>query len=256
MDLTAAYNEFLVRPLFNILILIYNNFAQGNFGYAIILFTIGLRVVLLPLSIISEASSMRYKEFANEAEMLGKSFKGDRIALKEEMRRLAKKYRLRPWAKTAALAVQAAVLVVLYQVFKVSIRNGVIVSSLYSWVDVPGKLNLNFWGFDIGERNFWWALAVGIILFGQIIKTEKGKFENRKEMWFAVLFPFVSVLVLWALPMVKSLFILTSMVFSYILFLAGLLILKIKNSGGHGHGTQEGHGQEIHDAHGSGGHHH
>ena len=58
----TIWNEFLYRPLFNLLIWIYNNWTDGNFGWAVIYLTIILRTGLLPLSLVNE-----YNKLKNEA---------------------------------------------------------------------------------------------------------------------------------------------------------------------------------------------
>ena len=48
--ITTIFNEFLYRPLFNILIFFYNIIPWHDFGLAIILITLLIRVILFPLS--------------------------------------------------------------------------------------------------------------------------------------------------------------------------------------------------------------
>jgi membrane protein insertase Oxa1/YidC/SpoIIIJ len=227
MDLYTIWNEFLVRPFFNIMIWLYNVWAAENLGTAIILLTIGLRVALLPISILALRSKTRAEALQQRLKELVRDFKGDRVAVKEEVRRLMKVYKLRPWAKAVSLGVQGLALVILYQVFLTGLKGELLVHTLYSWVDFPGRINLDFFGFNIGDQNFYWALAVGIILFLEIYyEQEKSRHKSRRELWYAILFPVASVVVLTLLPMVKSLFILTSMAFSGILIVVQKLLLR------------------------------
>lgn len=238
MSFDLFYSEYVVRPLFNVLIWLYNNYAHENLGYAVILFTVGLRAVLLPLTFLSEASEIRYKKFVEKAHELEAHFKKDRVALKIEMRNLMTQYHLKPWAKTLNLLIQALTLVVLYRVFTVGIKNGVIVSSLYSWVDVTGKLNLDFFGTNIGLQSLPWALVVGVALFVMIRFEQRGKHVEKRDLWFGVLFPLISVLALWWLPMVKSIFILTSMAISVIIKGIEIILFKlfVKKPAANNHG--------------------
>ena len=57
--LATFWYLFLYQPLFNALIWIYSNIASGNLGWAVIWLTVFLRVVLLPLTFVSERNVRR-----------------------------------------------------------------------------------------------------------------------------------------------------------------------------------------------------
>ena len=63
------------------------------------------------------------------------------------------------------------------------------------------------------------AAAVGAVLFIEIYldQRRRKKEVTKNEQVYAILFPIMSFLALYALPMVKSLFILTTLAFSYML---------------------------------------
>lgn len=216
--LVEIWNNFLYIPLLNALIWLYNDWGKENLGYAVILLTIGLRIVLLPLSVISERNKIRYKLLDNKIVEAEKAYKKDRVLLKEKIRELLKQYKISPWAKTLILAIQALVLVLLYQVFIHGITRTKL-NVLYPFVDRPEIIYTNFYGFELGVRNIWWAAAVGAVLFIEIYLDQRRRKAQvtKNEQVYAILFPIMSFLALYALPMVKSLFILTTLAFSYML---------------------------------------
>lgn len=216
--LVEIWNNFLYIPLLNTLIWFYNDWGKENMGYAVILLTIALRVILLPLSIVSERNKLRYKTLDNKIVEAEKAYKKDRVLLKEKIRALLKQYKISPWAKTLVLGIQALVLVLLYQVFIHSITYTRL-NVLYPFVDRPEIIYTNFYGFELGTRNLWWAVAVGAVLFIEIYLDQRRRKSQvtKNEQVYAILFPIMSVLALYALPMVKSLFILTTLAFSYML---------------------------------------
>jgi hypothetical protein len=75
--------------------------------------------------------------------------------------------------------------------------------------------------FNIGERSLFWAGLVGVVLVVDIIiKLQRSTRKlDGSDLAYLILFPVFSFLVLWYLPMVKALFIITSMSFSYLLTL-------------------------------------
>lgn len=218
--LVEIWNNFLYIPLFNALIWLYNNWGKENLGYAVIILTIALRVALLPLSIVSERNKLRYRTLDKKISELSKVYKKDYVLLKEKVRELLKEYKVSPGAKAAVLGIQALVLVLLYQVFIHGITRSKL-NVLYSGVDRPEIIYTNFYGFELGVRNVWWAAAVGAVLFVEIYLDQRRRkgLVSRNEQIYAIIFPLMSVLALYALPMVKSLFILTSLAFSFMLSL-------------------------------------
>ncbi len=221
----------LYQPVFNLLVWLYNNLSQGNMGYAVIIMTVMLRLCLLPLSIISERDVNRQKEVELEALQVAKSFKNDPIAQKEEARRIIRKYRVSPWAKVVTLAVQGLMLILIYQVFVGGMAGDRTVNVLYEHNNLTGKVNLDFYGFDISKRkDFIWAGICAFYLFISILAEEIGRKDlNKSELYFLFLFPAFVFFFLYYLPMVKSLFILTSVIFSDILRLIRILFFPVKN---------------------------
>ncbi len=221
---------FLYQPLFNVLIWIYNNIAGKNMGWAVIWLTIFLRLALLPLTIISERNAYKEINAETEAAEAAKAFKHDPIARKEIVRKIIKKNKISPWAKVATLLIQVLTLILLYQVFVRGMSGEKIFKFLYYFNDFPGKINNNFYGFDIGRVHDWiWSGAAAIYLFfGILIENRHRKTWTSAEVTFLIIFPVFTFGLLWVLPMVKSLFILTSMMFSDTIRLLRIAFFPIK----------------------------
>lgn len=222
---------YLYQPLFNGLIWIYSNLAGQNLGWAVVYLTIALRVIMLPLSIISERNAMKQENFEEEVALKLKSFKHDPIAQKEELKKVMKKYKISPWAKTVMLLVQVLVLILLYQVFVRGITGEKMIKLLYPWiVDFPGKINTIFYGFEIGKiHDVVWSGIASLYLFGSIfIENRHRKKWETAQVIYLVVFPVFTFGILWLLPMVKSLFILTTMIFSDILTILRHIFFPIK----------------------------
>lgn len=218
-----AWNHFLYIPLLNALIYLYENFAGNNFGWAVVELTVLLRVALLPLTIIAERNTAKYERLQARIDHMHREAAGDSVAKKSKIRALLVKEGVSPWAKVASFGLQALVFVLLYQVFIGGMNYGKL-SVLYSWVRYPDYINLNFFGFNVALHNIWWAAAVGVLLFLEItVSYRHNKNIATSDQLYRILFPAMTAAVLFALPMVKSIFILTSMLF-------GLLISLIRHA--------------------------
>ncbi len=213
------WNEILYRPLFNVLIWFYNNVTDHNLGWAVILLTICLRVLLFPLNMIAEYNRVKNEELGLEIDKMSKDFKYDPVLRKQHVRALIKARKVRPWAKTLGLALQLLVLILLYQVFWRGITGEKLIRYLYDWVDFPGTINVMFYGFNLGaHHDIVWAGIVGMLmLFEVYMEVRRNKRAPTKgDLLYFILFPLATFYLLWILPMVKSLFVLTSIAFSAI----------------------------------------
>lgn len=228
--LSTLWLTVLYQPLFNALIWIYNTIADKNLGWAVVWLTVFLRITLLPLTLVSEYNNLRRQKALAEAEAAIKVFKNDTVAQKEAARKIMRKYHISPWAKVLTLGIQLLVLIVLYQVFIQGITGERVARTLYPAVDFPGRINTNFYGFDIGERhNLVWAGAVALYLFLSIfIENRRRPAWDKSQMTYLFVFPALTFAVLWYLPMVKSLFILTTIIFSDIIGLLRFLLFSGK----------------------------
>ena len=234
--LSQIWYTLLYQPLFNALIWIYSTVADFNLGWAVIWLTVFLRILMLPLTVVSERNVIREQKAEEEAEKTASYFKHDQIMQKEEVRKVMRRYKISPWAKVAQLAIQFLVLVLLYQVFVRGITGERISRILYQFIDLPGKINTNFYGFEIGmSHDLVWASITALYLFFSILIENKGKKWQPGTALFLFAFPLFTYIILWALPMVKSLFILTSMMFSTIIALLRKMMFPVKT--------------ESHDAH-------
>lgn len=225
--------SYLYQPVFNILVWIYNNMSQGNMGYAVIAMTAMLRICLLPLSIIAERDVNRQKQVELEAFTTAKAFKNDPVAQKEEARRIIRQYRVSPWAKVTTLLVQGLVFFLLYQVFVGGMMGDRTVNVLYEGNNLVGKVNIDFYGFNISKtHDLVWPGVCALYLFFSIFIEEFGRKDmGKSELYFLFLFPAFVFVFLYYLPMVKSLFILTSMMFSDILRLIRIMFFPVKDPG-------------------------
>ena len=94
--LASIWYIYLYQPLFNALIWIYVNIAGQNLGWAVIWLTIFLRIILLPLSIISVLTADRRGKASAEAIKAMAAHKNDRVAQQEVARRIMRKYHISP----------------------------------------------------------------------------------------------------------------------------------------------------------------
>jgi len=172
----------------------------------------------LPFSILSERNKHVYAKIEKEITGIEKQFKNDPEQQKDRIRHLLDVHHVSPWSRAWLLGLQLLVLIVLYQVFMGSIRQSRF-DELYPWVEHPDLVFTNFLGWNLGARSFFWAGLVGAWLFLEITFEQRKHHEKltRSDIFYRIAFPAFSMGALLLLPMMKSLFILTSMAFSTII---------------------------------------
>lgn len=213
------WQELLFRPLLNLLIGLYNTIGLENLGLAIVWLTILARLILLPFSLKDAKRRQRQLDLEEELESLQTSYSGDPQVLREEQRRLLKKFRFRKWPKLISLGVQGLILLILYQVFVGGIYLNKIVDALYSFVQIPVSINTSFLGIDIAQKSFLLSLLAGLTLLVMIVieHNESKKPWKSADLLFIFAYPAATIIILWLLPAVKAVFIITSLLFTGVL---------------------------------------
>jgi YidC/Oxa1 family membrane protein insertase len=226
-----AWNHYLFEPVFNILIWLYANLAGQNFALAVIELTIGLRIILLPLSVISEKGKEKRYKLEKEVASVAKDPLIDPIKKQEVIRDLMRKYKVSPWAEMLSMFALALLFLLLYQIFVGGLRPEKM-AHLYSWNFHPDYVNTKFLWFDVSQKYWYLALMPALLLFGEITYEQKKlpHLVTRSDVMYRYLFPFATFILLWLLPAVKSVFILTTMLFTLMLNVVGWAITRFKAS--------------------------
>lgn len=135
------FNTFIVQPVINLLVLIYALLPGHNFGVAIILFTVVVRLLMWPLvkKQLHHAKAMR--ELQPELKRIKKETKGDRQ--KESMMTMAlyKEKEINPFSSIGLLIVQIPILIALYSGISKIIKDPqALLDYAYPFVEKIGNL--------------------------------------------------------------------------------------------------------------------
>ncbi|MGM0645722.1 MAG: membrane protein insertase YidC [Thermodesulfobacteriota bacterium] len=105
--------DFIAKPLIKVLKFFYS--YVGNYGVAIILLTIVIKIVFWPLSQKSYKSMEKMKKLQPMMTQLKEKYGDDRQKLNEEMMRLYKTYKVNPAGGCLPMLLQIPVFIALYQ---------------------------------------------------------------------------------------------------------------------------------------------
>lgn len=150
----SLWNTLLLFPLTNLLI----GFTKitGNFGWAIILVTIILRLALTPLILPGLLLGKKMQELSPELNALKNQFKDNKAGLAAAQAELYKKHGLNPTSGCLPQIIQLLILIALFNALNFIIQaNGNLVDSLnprlYSYNQLPAnyQLKTKLWYLDM-----------------------------------------------------------------------------------------------------------
>ena len=221
--LASFFNTILYRPLFNLLILIYNYLPGHDFGLAIIILTLIIRIILYPLSIKAIKSQRVLQKLQPQLEAIQKKYKNDKEKLTKETLDIYKKDKINPFSGLLLTIIQLPILIALYRVFWRGLDSDEL-KNLYSFITNPSHINsISFSLIDLGKPNFTLAILAGIFQFWQtkMLLPKQNKNQPKSSSTSAIMqkqmvyiFPILTVVILLKLPSALGLYWLATSVFS------------------------------------------
>ncbi len=177
------WNQLLVWPIVNLLVAFYKLFETlhipGALGFAIILLTVFMRLLLYPLMHAQLKSAHKMAKLKPHMDEISKKHKDNKDALRQAQLALYKEHNINPAAGCLPLLVQFPVLIALYGVFNQLLANGntdVFLANVNQVVYAPWlkltSLSLDFFGINLGIKpSQWqtagvWLLAIPVITAG------------------------------------------------------------------------------------------
>ncbi len=126
-----GWSHFIARPLVSLLRLLYG--LTGNYGIAIIVLTVLVKLVFFPLSNKSFKSMSAMKKLQPQMERLREQYKDDKQKLNQEMMELYKRYEVNPLGGCIPMIVQLPVFIGLYQglLYAIELRQ----APFFGWIE-------------------------------------------------------------------------------------------------------------------------
>jgi YidC/Oxa1 family membrane protein insertase len=111
---------FITKPIFWLLDLFYKYF--GNFGVAILLLTVAIKILFFPLANTSYKSMSRMKKLQPDMERIKQRFAEDKVRQQQEMMQLYQREKINPVSGCLPMLLQIPVFFSLYKVLFVTIE--------------------------------------------------------------------------------------------------------------------------------------
>ncbi|MEI7425060.1 MAG: YidC/Oxa1 family membrane protein insertase [Candidatus Staskawiczbacteria bacterium] len=233
-SLASFFNIILYQPLFNSLVALYDYIPGHDFGVAIILLTIIIRVILYPLSVKSVTSQRSLQKLQPLMQEIQKKYKDDKEKQAKEILDLYKREKINPFSGLFLALIQLPILIALYQVFWNGLKPEGL-TGLYSFIINPVSIDPWFIHLvNLSTPNMVLAVLAGITQYFQtkMILPKKGAnslgkgkendFSQAMQMQMTYFMPIFTVIILISLPSALGLYWTVSGIFSivqqYIIF--------------------------------------
>lgn len=220
--MTSLFNIIIYKPLFNALIVLYKYVAFGDFGLAIILLTIIIRLILYPLFYKSFENQIKLQKIQPIIKKIHHDHKHNREEQARKLMELYKQHKVNPFSGFILILVQLPILIALYRIFLTGITPEAL-KNLYSFITPPSNITSSFLGLiNLAERSI---VVVALAAVAQYVqgrlslthtKTEQETSASKVSKQMVFIGPALTSVILLSLPSAVGLYWLTTSLFSII----------------------------------------
>ncbi len=228
------YNIFIYQPILNILIFFYKTAALYDFGLAIILSTLFIRLLLYPIFEKGARHQMMMQKIQPKLEKIKDTHKNNKEKQLEATMGVYKEHGINPFSGIFFLLIQIPVLIALFQIFNNKITPDVL-KNIYSFVGAPDRFGTSFLGLiNLNESNIVVVGLAAILQYFQgkmMLPKVEGRSPSPAEAMsrkMVYLAPALTLFIFWRLPAAISLYWATSTLFS--IFQQEVISRKLKSN--------------------------
>jgi YidC/Oxa1 family membrane protein insertase len=206
------YNAIFYKPIFNLLIFIFNVIPGHDIGAAIILLTVVIKAILWPVTASTMRSQKALSRIQPKMEELKKQYANDKEGLAKATMELYSKEKVSPFSACLPTLIQLPVFIALYQSLSHGLKSSGF-ENLYPFITNPGMIQPRLFGLlDLSVPNIAMALLAGVSQFFQakmMVTSQQPKkvpgaqdeamlATMNKQMVYMM--PVLTVVIAWKLP--------------------------------------------------------
>lgn len=199
----------------------------GNYGLAIIITTVIVKLALLPLSIKQEKSMIRMKELQPKVDEINQKYKNDKAKIQETTAELYKKEQVNPLSGCLPLLIQLPIFVALYYAF---IGEAIPANASFLWFNLKSPDAL--FTFNNFSFNFLPVVSAILMIVQQKLMTPASQNGNEMEKSMQTMMYFMPVMILvlfYRMPSGVNLYYTVNTLLSILLQL--YIIKKVRKNG-------------------------
>lgn len=200
--MSNIFNTLFYQPLLSALIFLYENLPGHDFGVAVIVLTLLVKLALYPLGTKGIKSQKALQDLQPKIKELQERFKDDKNRQAKEVMDLYKKEKINPFSGFLLLIVQLPILFALFQVF---------------WKGLNGNagIDFSFLGLiDLSERSIVLVILAGLAQFWQAKAQGPAPSSGMMQKQMLYFMPLFTVFILWRMPSAIALYWLATTLFT------------------------------------------
>lgn len=205
----------LKQPIFNLLMFFYIYLTGNDLGWAIILATILIMLILWPLQKKAMKSQASLQAMQPKLKELETKYKDDKQKMAEEFSKIYKSQGGNPFIGILIIFLQIPIFFTIYGIFRNAFSEQNL-SLLYDFMPKPEVLNTMFLGvIDLTQKNYALIAIVALLQILQttmMLKNQKQIKGGQKMMSYGML-GFI-IVILFMLPSALSLYMMVYTIFS------------------------------------------
>jgi YidC/Oxa1 family membrane protein insertase len=183
------YQDFIYKPLFNLIVYIQNVVPGHDFGLVIILLAFLIRLAFYPLTKKSLSAQTALNKIQPEIKKIQEQFKDNKEEQGRKMMELYKTHKVNPMSGCLPILVQLPIMIALYQILRTDI--GTQLGLLYPFIKLEGTTSYLFLGLvNLALPNTIMAILAGVSQFYSTLltfpqkqaKKETSKFDFQTQM--------------------------------------------------------------------------
>ncbi len=215
----AFFKTIIYTPLYNILIVILN-FGWVNAGFAAIILTLLVKIILYPLAKKAAVTQLIMREKQGDLNSIKEKYK-DKEQQAVKVMEFYRDNKINPFSSIFTILIQIPIIYSLYHIFFRSGLPSVDKSLLYSFVDAPNSISMMFFGIDISEKSIILAILAAVSAYIQMHFSTPKSDPNTNNQDFSTIMakqmkftmPLVVLLISWQISGVVALYWLVSNLF-------------------------------------------
>lgn len=178
----SFFKVILYQPMYNIFVFLVWLIPGHNLGWAVILLTIIIRLILYPSQKKAIVSQQQLQRIQPELDEIKTKYGKDQQAQAQATMDLYKRNNINPFASCLPLLIQLPIMFILYKVFTVGLNTDRF-DMLYSFTPRPEFINTIFCWVDLSKPNIAFAIVAGVLQFFQskMMMPPKPKVDKNKE---------------------------------------------------------------------------
>lgn len=165
----ALWHTIFYDPIYNGLVLLLDHIPTADIGISIIIVTVVVRLILFSLSVKAVRTQIIIKQIDPELKEIKKKYANDKQQQAQKTLQLYRDKNINPFSSTLFAFVQIPVIFALFWIFSRSGLPEINADILYSFVEIPKKVNMIFLGLiDMGGKSLILAILAGLTQFIQL----------------------------------------------------------------------------------------